>query len=155
MVAVEIQQAAMRLLARREHSQKELKTKLLQRFPEQATEIDAAIALLLEEDLLSEQRFCEAYVRARIVRGYGPVRIRVELQERGIESVLSEAALALDEAQWIAHARQAYLKRFDVETNQTTTVQEHAKQINFLRYRGFTSDQIRRALKETPHHENS
>ena len=74
--------AAMRLLTRREHSSQEIKQKLVYKGFDSAL-IENLIKELRQENLLSDERFAESYVRSRISRGYGPSRIRQELRQRG------------------------------------------------------------------------
>jgi SOS response regulatory protein OraA/RecX len=45
--------------------------------------IDTALDRLTEEGLLSEARYLESFVSYRARSGYGPVRIREELSQRG------------------------------------------------------------------------
>ena len=66
---IEVRVAAMDLLARREHSQRELRTKLERRFPPE--QVDETLQTLAAEGLQSDSRFAEAYVRQRSQRGYG------------------------------------------------------------------------------------
>src|SRR5690554_546207 len=89
----EIREAALRLLARREHSVAELSRKLLQRGWREP-EAEATIARLAAENLQSDQRFAESYARSRAARHYGPLRIRAELAERGIDRDLASRAVA-------------------------------------------------------------
>jgi regulatory protein len=72
------------LLARREHSKRELVIKLRARnCPDKI--ITTVVEQLTEEGMQSETRFAESFVRSRIDRGVGPLRIRAELMERGVD----------------------------------------------------------------------
>ena len=67
-------QRAVGLLARREHSQHELRHKLTARdYSEE--EIETALQRLLEKDLQSDERFAQVYTQARYQRGHGPYKI--------------------------------------------------------------------------------
>lgn len=125
----------MDLLARREHSYAELLRKLRQRGAETA---DAEIQLdrLVEDGLLSDERFCEAYIYSRSQRGYGPARLREELRQRGVNELLVEQALSAVEWDWSELARQAFDKRFP--EGPAATPAERAKQQRFMQYRGFS-----------------
>ncbi len=69
------------MLARREHSGKELQAKLRAKgYPEELT--GEVVAALTREGLASDERFAEALVNVRRARGYGPLRIRHELEQR-------------------------------------------------------------------------
>ena len=132
----------MDLLARREHSRAELERKLgAHAF---ASELIHAVLDDLERDgLLSAERFAESFVRARYAKGQGPYRIRRELAERGVDAPgrFVDAA-GLD---WDALARDVRSKRFG--SGRPAGLAEKARQVRFLEYRGFGSDQIRRALE--------
>ncbi len=131
----------MDLLARREHSRLELYNKLLQRDFEPEL-VDPVLDLLIDENLLSDSRFTENFIRYRLTKGQGPVRIRQELRQRGIEQV----ELTTDEQQWLQLAAEVRSKRFG--DDMPNTLKDKAKQSRFLQYRGFTADQIRNVLKE-------
>jgi len=130
---------ALRLLARREHSELELRHKLIGRsFTD--TIVDAVVIQLLDQGLLSDQRFAEVYARGRFERGYGPLRIRAELRERGVSGDLTEQNLAELSRSWVESASQQRSKRFGRQF--PGDYRERAKQMRFLQQRGFTSDQI-------------
>ena len=131
---------ALRLLARREHSELELRHKLATRKFADAV-IDAVLAELLDEGLLSNRRFAELYVRGRFERGYGPARIQAELRERGIDSDLMEQTLAELSQLWIDSAARQRNKRFGRRL--PDEYRERTKQMRFLQQRGFTGEQIR------------
>ena len=87
-----VRKRALSMLARREHSGAELRAKLAaQGFPSDI--IDDALSDLNRSGWLSDERFVEAFVRVRSERGYGPVRIRAELRERGIDDELTAVHL--------------------------------------------------------------
>ena len=75
---------AIDLLSRREHSQLELRKKLVAKgFADD--EVDELLLRLHEENLQSDERYAESYVRQRVDKGYGPIRIRQELRQKGCE----------------------------------------------------------------------
>ena len=130
---------ALRLLARREHSELELRHKLIGRsFTD--TMVDAVVMQLADEGLLSDQRFAEVYARGRFERGYGPLRIRAELRERGVSGDLAEQNLAELSRSWVESASQQRSKRFGRQF--PGDYRERAKQMRFLQQRGFTAEQI-------------
>jgi len=103
------------------------------------------IGELREAGLLSDRRFCEAFVRARAERGQGPLRIARDLARRGVEQEALEAALAGQEGRWAGRAARARAKRFGAAP--PAAARERARQTRFLEQRGFTYDQIRAALE--------
>ena len=134
---------ALRLLVRREHSERELRFKLERRDTDDAV-IDAVLAQLVDEGYLSDARFAEVFVRSRHERGVGPLRIRVELRERGVDDQLVELAFRELAADWFDAARQQRDKRFGETPPQD--FRERARQMRFLQQRGFSGEQARAAL---------
>ena len=131
---------ALRLLARREHSAAELRRKLGGRGFDTDI-VERIITDLVQQRLASDDRFAEAYVRARATRGYGPARLRLDLRQRGVDATLVEHSVKAGEWQEAAAVRS---KRFGPTL--PSDPRERARQMRFLQYRGFTTEQIRRAL---------
>jgi regulatory protein len=130
-------------LARREHSCRELSAKLLSKGYEQ-TLVNETVAALQARRLLSDERFTEALIRARRARGFGPVRIQRELQEKGIGDELIDDKLDFSSPAWLEESDRVRRKKFgDVLPR---SMAERAKQTRFLQYRGFTLEQIQRIL---------
>jgi len=134
---------ALRLLVRREHSQRELRFKLERREYDAAV-IEAVLAQLLDEGYLSDARFAEVFVRSRHERGVGPLRIRAELRERGVDDPLVEAAFRELGADWFAAACRQRDKRFGASPPQD--FRERVRQMRFLQQRGFSGEQARAAV---------
>ena len=130
-------------LARREYGYRELLAKLV------AAGYDDSIAAgvvdrLAVEGLQNDQRFVDAFLRSRINQGKGPVRIRLELRQHGIDAFVVEARLSEAGEDWTALAARARAKKFGEELPRE--FREKARQMRFLQYRGFESDQVRRAV---------
>jgi len=135
--------AALRLLARREHSTRELRHKLTGRGHDAAL-VDEVLAVLREEGALSDCRFAESYARSRFERGFGPLRIEAELRERGVSPALIDDALADPVFDWERSARGQRQKRFG--SGLPEDFAGRARQMRFLQQRGFDNGQIRAAL---------
>jgi regulatory protein len=133
----------MDLLARREHSVAELRAKLIAREFD-ADEVDRAVARLAEEGLVSDERFAEAYVSSRVRKGQGPLRIRVELERRGVSSDFITTCLEQGDIDWDELARSVRVKKFGSVLIEN--YRDWARQARFLQYRGFTGDQISNVL---------
>jgi regulatory protein len=127
----------MDLLARREHSQLELRRKLQRRFDKH--ELDQALSVLADENLQSDERFAQSYTRERMLRGYGPLRIESELRQRGVLRHTIDRAIAIvPEAEglsWREMAEQALQRKFGDEP--PVDLKEKARRLRFLSYRGF------------------
>jgi len=137
----EIHQRALGLLARREHSARELITKLMMRDYDEAT-VQSVVTALAQEGLQSDGRFTESYIHSRIEKGCGPVRIKQELRERGINDDLIKLHLDMHAPEWEQRALQAREKRFGKNISQN--FKDKAKQMRFLQQRGYSGEQIRK-----------
>ncbi|HEX5421637.1 MAG TPA: regulatory protein RecX [Gammaproteobacteria bacterium] len=137
------EQAAVALLARREHSRLELERKLEARAFE-AEAIAAALDRLESAELLSDRRFVRSFVESRASRGFGPVRIRAELAQRGIAADAAAESLRDAGQDWDELARRARLKRFGEDLPKE--FKARARQAQFLQYRGFEASQVDAAL---------
>lgn len=135
----------MDFLARREHSEQELARKLSSR-GYAADVVEATLAALVADHLLSNARFAEAFVHSRIQRGSGPQKIRAELRERGIPDELIDASLEAHADSWRDLAREVREKRFGLA--QPRDFRERSRQMRFLQQRGFSSEQISSAFQD-------
>ena len=99
---------------------------------------------LIDEGLLSDERFAEAYLRSRFERGKGPNIIFSELLQRGVDEVLVNHALeGISEEQWCELAYETMNKKLGNETE--LDYDKQLKLMKFLSYRGFTRSQIEKA----------
>jgi len=136
----DLREAALRLLARREHSVRELSRKLRRKgWPDRL--VEQGIDDLAEAGLQSDERFAENFARSRAEKAYGPIRIRAELGERGIDRALAERTLATLEFDWLAQAAKWYGRRFGEETS--VDFKEKHRRRQALARRGFDESVIR------------
>jgi regulatory protein len=138
---------AVRFLTRRDYARRELSERLSTRGHGRAA-IDAALERLDELGYLDDTRFAEQFVRSRIERGAGPVKIRAELSRRGVESEVCERALAGADCDFRSLALEVRIRRFGPETPKD--LPEKARQARFLAQRGFAGDQVRHAVDADP-----
>jgi regulatory protein len=137
---------AVSYLARRDPSALELSRKLKKSgFDE--FEIEDSLAKLQQAGLQSDRRYAESFVNSRINRGYGSVRIRMELKERGVASDIITDSLQQAEIDWFALAAEVRSKRFG--EHDPEDFKDRAKQQRFLQYRGFTHDEITESFNVT------
>lgn len=138
---------AIRLLARREYSRAELAQRLSLR-GHSAETIDACLDELASEGLQSDDRFAESFLRSRVMRGQGPLKVRAELERRGVERTLIVATLAEAEREgevdWFELATEALARRF---SHPGDSPRERARRERFLASRGFEFEQVRHALE--------
>ncbi len=132
-------EVAIAALARREHSELEMRRKLKQKgFSDD--DIDHSIRQLTENNLLSDERFTESYINMRRQRGYGPVRIAQELRERGVDEALADEYLDRNNPEWRRLMRQQYAKKYGHELAEDYA--EKAKRARYLQARGFPLDWV-------------
>jgi regulatory protein len=137
-------QVAVKLLARREHSATEISRKLQQR-EFSPNEIADALVELQQGDWQSDERYAEAYIRSRRLKGFGPIRIAMELKERGVDENVVSQYLHTDDDIWIQTLHDEYQKKY--KGTQPDNYPEKAKRMRFLQYRGFSPEVIRGLVK--------
>jgi len=136
---------ALELLARREHSRVELKEKLRRReYGYPAEYIETVLNDFADRNLQSDERFAEVYVRSRVGRGYGEIKIRAELQSRGVGGDTISLALEASDADWYDNADAALQKKFLIGINAENLRSQkfRGKMQRFLQNRGYNPDQI-------------
>ena len=137
--------SAMNYLAGREHSEKELREKLLRKdFSLEL--IDQVLHNLKMDNLLNDERFTESFIRSRVNKGFGPVKINYELSQKGISRELIEQYLSSDNEFWQPVIEQIRLKRFGRVI--PDSFEEQSKQSRYLYQRGFGSDLIRHCFND-------
>ncbi|WP_138436159.1 regulatory protein RecX [Marinobacter shengliensis] len=136
--------AALRLLARREHSRYELVLKLRQRRIE-GDLIETVLDEYEREGWLNDQRFADVYARQRMDLGYGPLRILAELQQRGVH-LTPECLDEASEEDWCQRAVRLRAKRYGLG-RLDDDLPEKLRQSRFLSRRGFSANQVERALE--------
>jgi regulatory protein len=126
-------------LTGREHSRRELDRKLASRgFPQD--EVERVLDDLSERGLLNEERMAEVYVAERVRKGFGPVRIRHELRQRGLSDGLIALHLEKSKQEWLQAMALANDKKYGPTRPPEAT--ERARRARFLEYRGFPADLI-------------
>lgn len=148
--------SALDLLSRREHSCQELRQKLRLKYPDGDFDriFDRVLLRLQALNYQSDKRFAEVFCRSRVLRGQGPLRIRQELQLRGVASALVQGAMdrIQDEVDWYQLALDQLQRKFrrpvDPAAARQEQMKERARRQRYLAYRGFFSDAIQFALAE-------
>jgi regulatory protein len=131
---------ALGLLARREHSRRELKLKLRQKGYE-GEEASEAIDRLGEQHYQDDDRFAGSLVRSRVAQGYGPMRVRAELKSHGLSEARIRAVLDEADVDWNASALAQVRRRFG--SGSTPDRDEKARRAQFLLRRGFPAATVR------------
>jgi regulatory protein len=129
----ELRQAALRLLARREHTRSELERRFA-RTGAPAEDIATVLDALERDGYLSDTRFANALVAHKAGR-YGKRAIAYALRERGIDhDVMCEALEALAGRDEIAEAIALLARRF---TGAPRDDRDRARRMRFLIARGY------------------
>ncbi len=128
-----IEQGALRLLASREHTRLELRRKLARHHDER--QIDPVLDDLERRRLLSDARFAENYVSQRSRRGYGPLRLRAELTDRGVDHSLAARYIDNGAVDWSVLLLEVAVRKFGDDP--APDRQALARRGRFLQQRGF------------------
>lgn len=151
----QIESRAVMLLAIREHGAKELKTKLISKFPETPellaeTQEPAGLVKYLIDDVIelcqthnwqSDERYLEQVVGSMMEKGQGPMKIRQKCQQACQDSSLIDAYLDIDSSEWLAIAREVMMKKYG-DLSRPANRNEQAKRMRFLQSRGFASEVV-------------
>jgi len=131
-------------LAMREHSRQELYKKLSQKEYSIDVDLDKLLDELEDSDYLSDQRFTESFIRYRVSRGQGKVKISNDLKMRGVNASLISLSMQQSETDWFTLASQLREKKYG--KNIPHDYKEKVKQMRFLSSRGFDAEMIRYAI---------
>lgn len=136
---------AMRLLARREYAVGELRGRLCTKWRDEEgirQLADELVDDLVNEGSLSDQRYVAAFVRSRMQRSQGPVKIRAELRQRQLSDALIEQALDQETEVWVDLAA-SWLGR---QLGGPMEFEDRARYYRRLVNRGFSHEQAMIAL---------
>lgn len=133
---------AVDLLARRAHSERELRLKLAARGYEEL-EIEAAVERLKAERYLDDAALCRDLAAAYLEeRKYGYRYIRCKLRERGFAAdIVAEALGVEDEERELAAAAAVLARKYDAQRTGPEKI------YRFLLSRGFSESTAQRALR--------
>lgn len=130
---------ALTLLVRREHSARELKSKLARRGLD-AEESAEALSRLQAKDFQNDTRFGEMLVRTRIEGGYGPRWIVAELRTHGIAEAKAHELIDAAGPDWPELIRRQIRRRYGGKP--AANLADRAKRSAFLLRRGFDASTV-------------
>ncbi len=151
---VDAKQKALDYLAHKPRTEQEVRRKLQQRDVPPVV-VDDVIARLYELEYLDDEAYAHDYAHNRFSsKKYGPVRIRRELEKRGVDRHLAEAAVdeLFAEEDTTAAAWSHAEKRWPRLEGEDDPRRRRQKMYRYLRRRGFTTDTIRPILDELERH---
>ena len=144
------QTTALRYLGARPRTAHEVRQKLL-RGGVDASVVDQVMARLHARGVLDDAAYTHAYLTSRLAnRGYGPQRLRRDLQQRGIGRALVEATVqqALTVEEVLAAARAQATKRWPRFARETDLARRRQKLWAFLCRRGFPCTIVQQVCRE-------
>lgn len=140
---------ALAWLGRQEYSIDKFSRKLEQ-YGATAEQVSLIVEEFCNANWLSETRYCQGFVRARIRKGQGRIRIINDARGHGLDKDILLAALTQaedeDGVDWFELALETYRRRYGQTT--IADMKEKAKRLRFMQYRGFTMEQIQYAIDE-------
>ena len=74
--------------------------------------LNQEIDRLANEGLQSDERFSEAYIRSKTQAGYGPIKIKMELAQKGISNNFLDKKFSELEINWEKEINDLLLKKF-------------------------------------------
>ena len=140
---------AIRILAMRDHSEQELRRKLVapvmsKNGPEALDvtpdELEQVVAWCIENRYLDDNRFVGQFIASRSRKGYGPARIRQELSQKGIARQVVDQAMRECDIDWVSLAREQAQRKYGEPL--PTAFNEKVKLQRFLLYRGYLMEDI-------------
>ena len=134
---------AYRLLRRREYSIVELGNRIREKWP-QAEDVEILVGQLAEENLVSDQRYAETYMRSRVQRHQGPLKIRAAMRGKGVPDSIIVTAMQAEAGEWLDLARK-WLRR---QHPGQLSFKDKQKYYRRLVNRGFTHDQAMDACRD-------
>lgn len=139
----DIRKKILDLLSRREHSKYELVLKLERRV-DSSDKLLKEIDKLSDQNLQSDERFSESYIRSRYNSGFGPSRIKYDLSKRRVaESIINDAFREID-LNWLEKLKKENIKKYGNENPKN--MQELSKRTKFFVQRGFDQEMIRKII---------
>ena len=133
------------LLSRREHSFKEILLKLKDRV-DSKDKLNEELIKIRDENLQSDERFTESYVRARSLRGIGPEKISYELISKGVNSNTIDGIIYSKEIDWMKILEKEYKKKYKSKAD--FSLDEISKAKKFFLQRGFDIELINEFFKK-------
>ena len=143
---IDVEAKALSILAMRDHAEGELRKKLKERYyPDK--HIDAVIERFTEMGYIDDERTAERFVRSLVRQGWGPMKIRVKMRQKGYPADCIDEALAeVDEDEtWLESATDRLERKFRKEASELDE-KEMQKAYRHLSYRGFPGGIIRKIL---------
>lgn len=148
---LELYQYALFLLSRRDYGRAELFARMKRRMYEKNDRIidepliERVLFKLDEQHFLDDERVVSLLMQSYVRKGYGPLRIKQELRQKGFIEALVEIHLEKIEVDWFEKAVEVRTKKFG--DGLPSDFKEKSRQIRYLQSRGFFGDMIYEQFK--------
>lgn len=139
----EIMDLALRLLARRDYSESELRIKLKAK-SDHVSGIENVISRLKEMNYQNDDRYTASYIRYAQGQGKGPGWIKAKMHQKGVSKPLVNQCLAASDIDWQQVANDQLGRKFKGPADDP---KENGRRFRFLASRGFSPDTIRKAME--------
>ena len=145
-----------RLLGRRDYSRHELRQKLATKIKflsakQQLTKdsieqlVEKVLDYFEKEQLQSDAKFTAAYIRHSISKGWGPIKIKYKLQQRGVAGDVIAAEMQQDDDFWKDKVLEIITNKYNPPF---ANLDDQSKCQRFLMSRGFISGHIMQVLRD-------
>ena len=140
---------ALNLLARRDHAKNELKKKLENKIRDPMI-INEVLGKLEKDGYLDDKAFAIKYLRYRSQLGFGPKKIFFEMKNKGLDDQNIQESFDKFDSSWVELTKHAFRKKFGETKSNETSLKDYEKKIRFLAHRGFSYNDIKTVLGESP-----
>ncbi|MBE7939445.1 MULTISPECIES: recombination regulator RecX [Ramlibacter] len=140
--ALSLKGRALRYLSQREHSRAELERKL-RSHEETPGELERVLDELAQRGFIDHGRVAESVLYRRAGK-LGALRLRQELQAKGLEPAVVAQAMESLKGTELARAREVWARRFGTPASDAA---ERARQARFLAARGFDGEVVRKVIR--------
>ncbi|WP_420550459.1 regulatory protein RecX [Litorivicinus lipolyticus] len=134
-------------LARREYGFDELVERGMRDLELTRPQSEAVVQRLTDDGLQCDQRFVESLIRSRVRKGQGPLKIRADLQSKGISDPVIRDALDAAEVDWFELARHRLERKFGRQPVDDEP-KEQARRLRFLAALGYPQSMAYALIKD-------
>jgi len=134
---------AVSYLAKKDYASGELR-KMLRRESNDEEIIESVMDKLLSHHYVDDSRLIEKELQKQVNKLHGPTRIKQELRQKGLDTLLIEQAIEDLDVDWFEICQQAKEKKFS--DSLPVDAKEKAKMIRYLQYRGHSMTVIMEIL---------
>jgi len=135
------------LLARRDHSRKELETKLVQK-GFSSEEIAKTLSYCDDSGYLDDERYAKLVLRSYIAKCQGTLKIQQVLIQKGVDKSIIYSVIEASDCDWFELAYIKCLKKY--KDNNPVDAKDRAKRTRYLMGQGFNYEQVSFAFSHNP-----